>query len=174
VVHVDPAQVRAFVERRSAEQQEAAHRAREAANAAAPQAAAPTPEPPPVLGVEASHYVVHVRNGSGVDGLGSRVEDRLARLGFVRGTVDNTGDLPTSVVRHHDSPDAADAVAAQLGGLDVAQDDTVPSGHLKVVLGADAPARVPGLAPPPAPAPVTTTATTAKQPITAAGAPCVD
>ena len=50
-----------------------------------------------------------------------------------------------------DSPDAADAVAAQLGGFEVEQDDTVASGHLQVVLGADAPTLVPGL-PHPGPA----------------------
>ena len=162
VVRVDPAQVRAFVERRSAEQQQVAERAREAA-------AAPAPEPPPPLDVEAAHYVVHVRNGSGVTGLASRAADRLAGLGFVRGTVDNTTDTPISVVRHRDSGDAAEALAEQLGGIDVVQDDALPSGHLQVVLGADAPARIPGLAQPaPPPAPV------AEEPITAAGGPCVD
>jgi hypothetical protein len=164
VVRVDPAQVRAFVERRSAEQEEAARRAREAA-------AAPTP--PPALGVEAGHYVVHVRNGSGADGLATQVLSRLTRLGFVRGTLDNTADTPTSVVRHRDSPDAADAVAAQLGGFAVEQDDAVSSGHLLVVLGADAPTLVPGLAGSPAPIP-TTTAPPPAGSITAAGVPCVD
>jgi LCP family protein required for cell wall assembly len=174
VVKVDPAEVRAFVEQRSAERVEAARRARAAA-------AAPTPEPPPPLDVEAAHYVVHVHNGSGATGLASRVQDRLAGLGFVRGTVDNTADTPTSVVRHRDSPDAAKAVAAQLGGIDVEQDDAVPSGHLQVVLGADAPTRIPGLpaagAPAgdsAAPAPAGGTAAPAYPAITAAGVPCVD
>jgi LCP family protein required for cell wall assembly len=169
VVRVDPGQVRAFVERRSAEQEQAARRAREAAQTPAPA----TPEPPPPLDVEAGHYVVHVRNGSGTSGLASQVRERLTGFGFVRGTVDNTAETPTSVVRHRDSPDAADAVAAQLGGFEVEQDDTVASGHLQVVLGADAPTLIPGL-PTPAPPPATTTAAAAEQPITAAGAPCVD
>ena len=169
VVRVDPGQVRAFVERRSAEQEQAAQRAREAAETPAPT----TFEPPPPLDIEAGHYVVHVRNGSGTSGLAGQVQQRLTGLGFVRGTVDNTADTPTSVVRHRDSPDAADAVAAQLGGFEVEQDDTVASGHLQVVLGADAPTLMPGL-PAPAPPPTTTTAATAEQPIIAAGAPCVD
>jgi LCP family protein required for cell wall assembly len=164
VVKVDPVQVRDFVEQRSAARAEAARRARAAA-------AAPTPQPPPPLDVEAAHYVVHVRNGSGVNGLASRVEDRLTGLGFVRGTVDNTADTPTTEVRHRDSGNAAEAVAAQLGGVDVEQDDSVPSGHVQVVLGADAPARIPGLAAPAAPA---SPAPAAEQPITAAGVPCVD
>jgi LCP family protein required for cell wall assembly len=164
VVRVDPAEVRAFVEQRSAAREDAARRAREGTDRAERR----TPAPPPPLDVEAAHYVVHVRNGSGSTGLAGTVANRLAGLGFVRGTVDNTADTPTSVVRHRDSRDAAEAVAAQLGGFAVEQDDTVPSGHLYVMLGADAPAQVPGLtAPPPAPAP-------AGQPITAAGVPCVD
>jgi len=92
------------------------------------------------------------------------------------------------VVRHRDSSDAAEAVAAQLGGLEVEQDDAVPSGHLQVVLGADARGRIPGLpapasssAPAAVPVPTTPAATTpaatsrtGEQAITAAGVPCVD
>ena len=158
--------MRTFVEQRSAAREEAARRAREVASA-------PTPEPPPPVDVEAAHYVLHVRNGSGVNGLAGEVMNRLAGLGFIRGTVDNAADTPTSVVRHRDSEDAAEAVAAQLGGIEVEQDDTVPSGHLQVVLGADAPARDPGrsAAPAPSSAPAVPAA---EQPITAAGVPCVD
>jgi hypothetical protein len=164
VVRVDPAQVRMFVEERSTGL--AARAAREAA------AAAPAAPPPPV-DVEADHYVVHVRNGSGVAGLAARAEERLTGLGFVAGTVDNAADTPTSVVRHRDSDDAAESVAAQLGGIEVEQDDAVPSGHLQVVLGADAPVLVPGLvaAAPQGGAPA---GPGAEQPITAAGVPCVD
>jgi LCP family protein required for cell wall assembly len=165
VVRIDPAQVRTFVEQRSAERAEAARTARQAASA-------PAPEPPPPLEIEAPHYVVHVRNGSGVVGLAGRVEDKLVDMGFVRGTVDNTDDTATSEVRYRDYGDAADAVAEQLGGIDVEQDDSVPSGHLQVVLGADAPGRIPGLAAPSTPAP--TAAPVADQAITAAGVPCVD
>jgi hypothetical protein len=111
---------------------------------------------------------VHVRNGSGVDGLAGQVLDRLTALGFVRGTMDNAPDTEESVVRHRDSDDAAEAVAEQLGGFEVEQDDTVPSGHLQVMLGADAPSKIPGL---PAPAPA---AAAAEPSITAAGVPCVD
>jgi LCP family protein required for cell wall assembly len=169
VVKVDPAQVRDFVDERSAARAEAARQAREATPAPTT-----TPAPPPPLDIEADHYVVHVRNGSGVDGLAGRVEDRLTGLGFIRGTVDTADDTPTSVVRYRDHGDAADAVAAQLGGIDVEQDDAVPSGHLQVVLGADALAHLPGMAPaaPASSAPVSTPA--AEQPITAAGVPCID
>jgi LCP family protein required for cell wall assembly len=162
VVLVDPAQVRTFVEQHTAARDEAARRAREAA-------AAPTPDPPPPLTIEAPHYVVHVRNGSGVNGLAGQVLDRLTALGFVRGTMDNAPDTEESVVRHRDSDDAAEAVAEQLGGFEVEQDDTVPSGHLQVMLGADASSKIPGL---PAPAPASAPA--GEPPITAAGVRCVD
>ena len=89
--------------------------------------------------------MVHVRNGSGTNGLAGQVLERLAGLGFVRGTVDNTAEIEEWCVRHRDSDDAAEAVAEQLGGFAVEQDDSVPSGHLQVVLGADAPAKIPGL-----------------------------
>ena len=67
--------------------------------------------------------------------------------------MDNAPDTEESVVRHRDSDDAAEAVAEQLGGFEVEQDDTVPSGHLQVMLGADAPSKIPGL-PAPAAAPL--------------------
>src|SRR3954452_471363 len=105
--------------------------------------------------------------GSGTSGLAGQVQERLTGLGFVRGTVDNTADTPTSVVRHRDSPDAADAVAAQLGGFEVEQDGPVASGQRQGVLGADAPALIRGL-PPPAPPSGTTTSAAAEQPIIAA------
>ena len=74
------------------------------------------------------------------------------------------------MVRHRDSDDAAEAVAEQLGGFEVEQDDAVPSGHLQVVLGADAPAMIPGL-----PARRRPRAAPAAAPsITAAGVPCID
>ena len=160
VVLVDPAQVRTFVEQHTAARDDAARRAREAADA---------PAPPPPLTIEAPHYVVHVRNGSGVNGLAGQVLDRLTALGFVRGTMDNAPDTEESVVRHRDSDDAAEAVAEQLGGFEVEQDDAVPSGHLQVMLGADASSKIPGQ---PAPAPASAPA--AEPPITAAGVPCVD
>ena len=156
-----------FVEQRGAERAEAAREARETA-------ARRPPSAPPPLEIEAPHYVVHVRNGSGTDGLASRVEDKLVGLGFVRGTVDNADDTATSVVRHRDSGDAAEAVAEQLGGFDVEQDDSVPSGHLQVVLGADAPGRIPGWPRPRHRATTTAPAAAGEQPITAAGVPCVD
>jgi hypothetical protein len=76
--------------------------------------------------------------------------------------VDNTAATPTSVVRHSDADDAADAVAGRFGDMAVEQDTTVPSGHLEVVLGADAPGLVPATPPPSERGPTET------------GVPCVD
>ena len=171
VVLVDPREVSTFVEQRIAEQEAAA----EAARNAPP----PPPQPPPTVDVIASRYVVDVRNGSDLSGMASDVVDRMRDLGFLRGTVDNTDPTSTSVVRYN-SPDAdaADAVAEQLGGIDVERDDSVTRGHLLVVLGADfnpavlpAPATTP---PTPTAAPTSTAAPKPTDPITAAGVPCID
>lgn len=159
IVQIDPHQVRAFVGQRNAAQEEAAQQAEDVDDARKPTAAP--------LDVEAHRYVVHVRNGSSANGLAARVLDQLVGLGFLRGTVDNTTETPTSVVRHSDADDAADAVAGRLGEFAVEQDDAVPSGHLEVVLGADAPGLVPA-------APAATERGTRAPSATETGVPCVD
>jgi LCP family protein required for cell wall assembly len=159
VVVVDRAEVRQFVEHRVA-----------MAEALAEAEAEPTPEAPPPLEVKASHYVVHVRNASGMNGMAARVADRLRTLGFLRGTVDNAEASATSVVLHSGSDEGAEAIAEQLGGLPVDDDDSVPLGHVEVRLGGDFDPAVLGPAPAaPAPAPGPRTG-----PITAAGVPCID
>ena len=167
VLLVDPPAVAEFVEQRIAARRAAAEAAREAAERAR------RAGPPPVIEVIASRYVVDVRNGSDVDGLASDVGEHLQRLGFVGGTIDNTGPVERSTVRYT-GPDgeAARDVAEQLGGLAIDRDDAVLRGHLDIVLGADfdpgvlpaPPPRVdPGAGPPPVDAP-----------ISAGGVPCVD
>jgi LCP family protein required for cell wall assembly len=161
VVVVDRAEVRQFVEHRVAMAE---------ALAEADAAADPAPESPPPLEVKASHYVVHVRNASGMNGMAGRVADRLRALGFLRGTVDNAEPSATSVVLHSGSAEGAEAVAEQLGGLPVDDDDGVPLGHVEVRLGGDFDPAVLGPAPAaPSPAPDPRTG-----PITAAGVPCID
>jgi LCP family protein required for cell wall assembly len=160
VVLVDRAQVRDFVEQRSAELTEAAATA----------AAAPPPPAPPALDITAARYVVDVRNGSRTAGLAADVATHLRGLGFLGGTVDNTTPTATSVVRYADTDKAAaKAVAAQLGDIDVEESDDVPRGHLVVVAGDDFDARTVAPAAAPAPTPAAPSA-----PITAAGAGCVD
>ena len=159
VVVVDRTEVRKFVEQRVAMAAAAAEAQAEAAAAA-----------PPPLEVEAHRYVVHVRNASGMTGMAARVSDRLRALGFLRGTVDNTEPSETSVVLHSGSSEGADAVAEQLGGLPVDDDDTVPLGHVEVRLGGDFDPAVLG----PAPAASTPGPDPRSGPITAAGVPCID
>jgi LCP family protein required for cell wall assembly len=162
VVLVDPAAVQAFVEERTAELTE---------TATTPPASAPAP-----LDIIASRYVVDVRNGSDTVGLASEVATHLRGLGFLPGTVDNTTATETSVVRYTDPDgDAAEAVAEQLGGIEVERSDAVPRGHLLVVTGADFdPATVAASAPQPSPSTGPATTSTSAPPITASGVPCID
>jgi hypothetical protein len=121
--------------------------------------------------------VVDVRNGSDMSGLAASVAEHLRNLGFARGRVDNAEATETSVVRYTDPDgDAAQAVAEQLGGIDVESDGSVARGHLHVVLGADFdPAVVPAPAEAtPTPTPTPDPAPGPTDPITAAGVPCVD
>jgi LCP family protein required for cell wall assembly len=164
VVLVDPAEVKAFVDQRIDEQQRAAEAAQKA-----------PPLPPARTDVIASRYVVDVQNGSNLTGMAAAVARRMRELGFVSGTVDNTGPTPTSVVHYTGSDrEAAQAVADQLGGIQVQSEGDVTPGHLVVSLGADFnPATLPAPADDarghPSAAP-----SGAAAPITAAGVPCVD
>ncbi|GAA2560456.1 LCP family protein [Pseudonocardia hydrocarbonoxydans] len=164
VLLVDPDVVRGFVEERIEAQ-------RLAAEAAAQVRAA---EPPPPVTVIASRYIVHVLNGSEAGGLAGDVRGHLTGLGFSGGTVDNTEPAETSVVRHSGADgEAARSVADQLGGIDVERDESVPRGHLTVVLGGDFdPSVLP--APPPAVADDAAPPPPVDAAITAAGVPCID
>jgi len=162
VVLVDPGAVRDFVDQKVEEQDAAAEEA--ARRAARPKAGPYT--------VITSRYVVDVRNGANADGLGGQVMTLLRGQGFLRGTLDTTGSVEESVVNYTGADgDAAEQLAAHLGGIETAEvDEGVSAGHLQVVLGGDfdrtlAPA--PSTTAPPPPAPLTA-------PITAGGVPCVD
>ena len=168
VVLVEPFAVEQFIEQRIAEQ---------AAAAAAAEAAAASAVPPPPGDLVASRYVVDVRNGSDMGGLAASVAEHLRNLGFARGRVDNAEATDTSVVRYTGPDgDAAQAVAEQLGGIDVESDGSVARGHLVVVLGTDFdPAVVPAAAEAtPTPTPTPEPAPGPTDPIMATGVPCVD
>lgn len=176
VVLVDRDQVREFVDARIEAQRIAAEEA----------AAVREAEPPPPVDVIASRYIVDVRNGSEAGGLAGDVHDHLTGLGFSGGTVDNTEPAETTVVRYAGPDgDAARSVADQLGGVDIEGDDSVPRGHLLVVLGGDFdPSVIPAPAPVAEPAPQgSTTQGSTTQPsapppvdaaITSASVPCID
>ncbi|MCE0766651.1 LCP family protein, partial [Pseudonocardia kujensis] len=165
VVLVDPAQVRQFVEQRTAEKEETPKDEAPETTADAP-AGAPTVDPATVT--------VDVGNGSGGTGLAAQVADRLGGAGYQRGTVENSASRSTSVVRYaqSDGEEAAKAVAAQLGGIGVEQADGVRSGHVQVLLGTDfanttaASASTGAGSSSPAPAPTSE--------VNAGGVPCID
>jgi LCP family protein required for cell wall assembly len=162
VIVVDPDEVAAFVEQRTA------------ALAEAPPAVA---APPPDLDVDTSRYVADVRNGSGTAGLAADVSAHLRALGFLAGTVDNTEPTAQSVVRHADQDgEAAQAVAEQLGGIATEESDEVPRGHLLVVAGDDFDRRTVAApaTPPPAPSTPPSSSTPAAPVITSAGPGCID
>ena len=154
VVVVDPAQVKSFVEEKTAPVDDT--RVEEAA----PAPAAPTVDPKTVT--------VDVGNGSGGTGLAGQVAGRLSAGGFQRGTVENAASRTTSVVRYSGNGlAAAQSVAAQLGGLGVEQSGDVKAGHVQVLIGTDYKGSAPAVASAsatPAPAPV----------VNAGGVPCVD
>lgn len=88
----------------------------------------------------AASATVDVVNATNRHGLAARLERTLAGTGFTPGV--------TSTVRHYrpttmiyypgpDSVEAANALAEILGDPPRAPDSTLPSGHLRVVLGAD-------------------------------------
>jgi LCP family protein required for cell wall assembly len=164
VVTVDPHAVHTFIEQKDAE---AAAAAQEAADA-------PPPLPPaPPVTIEARRYVIDVRNGSSMSGLASDVMNHMRDLGFLRGTSGNTDHRDASVVEYTGADrGAAQAVAEQLGDIDVEKSDSTVAGHLLVVIGDDF-NRTAVPAPPPAPgAPAPTPKVT--DPITANGIPCID
>lgn len=169
VVLVDRLAVRDFVQRRIDAQAAAA----EAATATPPAKVAPAALPDDVI---ASRYVIDVRNASSASGLAGAVAKHLSTLGFGSGTVDNEPATDQSVVRYTGSDGAAaQAVAAQLGGIATESDSAVVPGHLTVVIGSDFDASViPPTATPGAPTTAAAPAPPAGGPITAAGVPCID
>jgi LCP family protein required for cell wall assembly len=81
---------------------------------------------------------VDVVNANGEDGLAGKVEAALAGKGYTAGATSTDDDRADhSTVYYNGSPDAANALAGTLGGTPTQNDATVPSGHLRVVLGED-------------------------------------
>lgn len=154
VVVVDSHDVRRFVDQRITALTEALETAATAA------AAGPSP----------TSWVVDVRNGSSTSGLAGLVADRLESAGHPRGAVGNTQLAVRSSVRYSGSDDSgARAVAGRLGDLPVEPDDSVPEGHVEIVLGSDFDRSVlaaPVSAPSPRPA--------SGKDISAGAVPCID
>ncbi|MFI9812385.1 LCP family protein [Saccharothrix variisporea] len=89
--------------------------------------------------VDPATVTVEVRNASNTGGLAARVLDALVAKGFVSGGAANAdAPMTKSVVRYGKGGEAgAQAVADALGGLDVEQDDDIPTGHARVFVAGD-------------------------------------
>jgi LCP family protein required for cell wall assembly len=109
-VQVDPAQVRAF-------------------------AASLIGTPPAATSQAPAGPTVDVVNASGKDGLAARVADVVGEKGFTKGDTKAETGRRTSVVRFSDAAGPAAEIAKLLGGLDVQKADSIPAGHVEVVLG---------------------------------------
>jgi LCP family protein required for cell wall assembly len=75
--------------------------------------------------------------GSSANGLAAKVLSKLTKAGFAQGATGTIANRSTSTIYFHaGQQDAANAVAAALGGkVTVAQGPSVPSGHVWVYLG---------------------------------------
>ena len=113
VLKADPEAVRAFV-----------------AQAVDPAATSAKPGP------TRSTITVEVFNATAVTGLAKSVSEQLTGQGFLAGTVGNSPNRTTSVVRYPTgSEDAGRLVATTLGNLPIEEDPTLSAGTVQVYLG---------------------------------------
>lgn len=100
-----------------------------------PAAASAAPEP---AGSQAG--TVDVINATNRNGLAASLQRALSTTNFIPGstsTAPHHRSITTIYYRDPGSTEAANTLARMLGELPTAQDSTVPTGHLRVVLGAD-------------------------------------
>jgi LCP family protein required for cell wall assembly len=103
----------------------------------------PTPSSPPAPAPGSGGKqsgTVDVVNATSRNGLAAALEHALSSTGFIPGVTSNARrHLSTSMIYYPDasSAQAANTLAAMLGGLPAELDSTVPTGHLRVILGAD-------------------------------------
>lgn len=134
VIAVDPAEVRAYVERLTGRADQAA------TGTVAPSTTASAPAVPSgaTTPISLADVTVEVRNASTTIGLAGGVLDTLAGLGYLRGGVGDADEVQSgSVIRHAAGELAtARAVAAALGGaFTFVEDAAIAGGHVRVVLG---------------------------------------
>jgi LCP family protein required for cell wall assembly len=103
-----------------------------------------TPLPEPTSTVSAPEgrqsATVDVVNATSRNGLAAALERALTTTGFTPGVTSTAGrHRSTTMIYYSDrsSTQAANTLAEMLGQLPTAPDSTVPTGHLRVVLGAD-------------------------------------
>lgn len=94
--------------------------------------------PPAANGPAPSSVTVDVANATGHDGWAGDVERFLGGKGYTQGaaSTDSTKQSRSTIYYSGDSA-AANAVSSALGGMPVQQDSSVPTGHIKVVIGTD-------------------------------------
>ena len=96
-----------------------------------------TEEKKPITDYKAEDYTVSVRNASDVGGLAARVAKLTSDYGYKKGSVGNSpqAGVSESQVNAKDENDpAARALAKQLGGLKVVQDNSLGEKELNVTL----------------------------------------
>ncbi|MGX7827747.1 LCP family protein [Actinokineospora sp. 24-640] len=135
VISVDPAEVRAYVERVTGVADQAS------TSSSAPTSSAPTSSAPittaGIVPTSATGITVEVRNGSNTRGLAAGVLGTLAGLGYVPGGVGDERVRAGSIIRHAaGEAGKARTVAGSLGGAFTFEvDATLAAGHVRVVLG---------------------------------------
>ncbi|NKQ58599.1 LCP family protein [Amycolatopsis sp. K13G38] len=142
----------------------------------------PAPQQPAAAGSQNSATTVDVHNGTSKEGLAANVSESLSAKGFTAGETKNaSGNVKSTAVRYPaGAKDKAQTVADALGSKSsLVEDDSVPAGHVLVVIGSDfqqassaanvrqAPAQSSSSAAPPPAAPD-------DKPITADGITCVN
>lgn len=118
--------------------------------------------------VDRASVIVDVQNGTETSGMAARVGAKVAAAGFQRGQLsDFPGVTPDNqqkqtTVRYPAGGEAAAAAVQKVLGVGkVLADDTVPAGHLTVVVGTDMPRDVAGATTTAAPVAATTSAASA-------------
>ncbi|WP_233899250.1 LCP family protein [Pseudonocardia dioxanivorans] len=142
----------------------------------------PTTPPAPAPGPGAPSVTVDVRNATARTGLGAGVQNLLDDHGFIPGELANAPTAASSAISAPaGTRAAADQIAALLGGLAVHTDNTLPAGHIRILLGRDYRGPDgPGQQSPPTPTSRPTTpgddapGASSAPPITAAGVPCIN
>ncbi|MGH3853387.1 MAG: LCP family protein [Pseudonocardiaceae bacterium] len=130
-------------------------------NLIGPHIPATSPDPPAAEAASAASGIVDVVNATNRNGLAAALEHALTSTGFTPGVTSNgRHQVSTTMIYYPDAgAGAAKTLAGMLGGTPTAPDSTVPTGHLRVVLGTDytmPAALTPAAAPttmPPAPGP---------------------
>src|SRR5262249_34847502 len=135
--------------------------------------------PPPAPAPARGSGTVDVINATDRNGLAAGVEHALPGTGFTPGLASTAARHRTTTMIYYPDPGSAttaNTLATMLGAPPTPQDSTVPTGHLRVILGANftMPENLPTTTPAPAAAPHHSDPTpTEPSGIASTGVPCV-